>query len=53
MTSGTFPGATHSPYKINAADVDGFLSELQRMGLDKAASAAAEAAEKISTSKLK
>lgn len=51
MTSGSFPGAAHSPYKISAAEVNGFLGELTKLGLDKAASAAAEAAEKISTSK--
>ena len=53
VTNGTFPGAAHSPYKINPAEVDGFLSELQKLGLDKAASAAAEAAEKINTNKSK
>ncbi|KAI8021546.1 hypothetical protein LOK49_LG03G02175 [Camellia lanceoleosa] len=47
VTNGSFPGPAHSPYKINAADVDGFLNELQKLGLDKAASAAATAAEKI------
>lgn len=47
VTSGSFPGPAHSPYNINAADVDGFLNELQKLGLDKAASAAAEAAEKM------
>ncbi|KAI3719489.1 hypothetical protein L6452_20389 [Arctium lappa] len=41
----SFPGALHSPYKINTTEVDGFLKELQNMGLDKAAAAAAEAAE--------
>ncbi|KAI3743954.1 hypothetical protein L1987_57026 [Smallanthus sonchifolius] len=41
----SFPGTEHSPYKINTAEVDGFLKELQKMGLDKAAAAAAEAAE--------
>ena len=40
----SFPGAVHSPYKINNVEVDGFLKELQKMGLDKAAAAAAEAA---------
>ncbi|KAL6128640.1 hypothetical protein ACLB2K_071995 [Fragaria x ananassa] len=53
VISGTFPGAAHSPYKINPADVDGFLSELQKLGLDQAASAAAEAAEKINPNKSK
>ncbi|KAF5946273.1 hypothetical protein HYC85_016501 [Camellia sinensis] len=47
VTNGSFPGPAHSPYKINAADVDGFLNELQKLGLDKAASAAATAADKI------
>lgn len=49
VTNGSFPGPSHSPYKINAADVDSFLTELQRMGLEEAASAAATAAEKIET----
>ncbi|XP_058225742.1 3-methyl-2-oxobutanoate hydroxymethyltransferase 1, mitochondrial-like isoform X1 [Rhododendron vialii] len=49
VTNGSFPGPSHTPYKINAADVDGFLTELQRLGLEKAASAAATAAEKIET----
>ncbi|GJZ04037.1 3-methyl-2-oxobutanoate hydroxymethyltransferase 1, mitochondrial-like protein [Tanacetum coccineum] len=43
----SFPGAVHSPYKINNVEVDGFLKELQKMGFDKAAAAAAEAAENI------
>ncbi|XP_057498455.1 3-methyl-2-oxobutanoate hydroxymethyltransferase 1, mitochondrial-like [Actinidia eriantha] len=47
VTSGSFPGPAHTPYKINAADVDGFLNELHRLGLGKAASAAATVAEKI------
>ncbi|XP_028051795.1 3-methyl-2-oxobutanoate hydroxymethyltransferase 2, mitochondrial-like [Camellia sinensis] len=47
VTNGSFPGPAHSLYKINTADVDGFLNELQKLGLDKAASAAATAAEKI------
>lgn len=49
VTNGSFPGPAHSPYKISASDVNGFLNELQKLGLDEAASAAAEAAEKIST----
>ncbi|KAF7138958.1 hypothetical protein RHSIM_Rhsim07G0205800 [Rhododendron simsii] len=52
VTNGSFPGPSHTPYKINAADVDGFLTELQRLGLEKAASAAATAAEKIETVEL-
>ncbi|KAJ6845525.1 3-methyl-2-oxobutanoate hydroxymethyltransferase [Iris pallida] len=45
----SFPSAAHTPYRISAADVDGFLTELQRMGLSEAASAAASAAESIDT----
>ncbi|GAV77374.1 Pantoate_transf domain-containing protein [Cephalotus follicularis] len=52
VTNGTFPGPSHSPYKISATDVDSFLSELQKLGLDKAASAAASAAEKMDATKL-
>ncbi|KAM7261105.1 hypothetical protein ACFE04_026580 [Oxalis oulophora] len=51
VTNGTFPGPAHSPYKISNADVDSFLSELQKMGLDKAADAAAAAAHKIEATK--
>lgn len=47
VTKGSFPGPAHSPYKISTADVDGFLNQLQKMGLDKAASAAAAANEQI------
>lgn len=47
----SFPGTLHSPYKINAAEIDGFTKELQKMGLDKAAAAAAEAAENFETDK--
>ncbi|KAK4744523.1 hypothetical protein SAY87_010835 [Trapa incisa] len=52
VTDGSFPGPDHSPYKISATDVNGFLNELQKMGLDKAASAAAAVAEKMDKSKL-
>lgn len=45
-----FPGPSHSPYKILSSDLDGFLSELQKMGLDKAASAAADSAQKMESS---
>uniref|UniRef100_A0A0E0BZ98 3-methyl-2-oxobutanoate hydroxymethyltransferase n=1 Tax=Oryza meridionalis TaxID=40149 RepID=A0A0E0BZ98_9ORYZ len=41
----SFPGPSHTPYKIAAADVDGFAKALQKMGLDEAANAAAAAAE--------
>ncbi|KAF6162152.1 hypothetical protein GIB67_008281 [Kingdonia uniflora] len=46
VTNKSFPGPAHTPYKINPHDVDGFLSELEKMGLSEAASAAAVAAEK-------
>lgn len=51
MTSGSFPGPAHSPYKISSSDVNAFSNELQKLGLDKAASAAAEASEQIDTYK--
>ncbi|KAI3829093.1 hypothetical protein L1987_03207 [Smallanthus sonchifolius] len=38
----SFPGAAYSPYRINPAEVDGFLKELQKIGLDKAAAVATE-----------
>ncbi|KAK1412220.1 hypothetical protein QVD17_33280 [Tagetes erecta] len=47
----SFPGVAYSPYNINPAEVDGFLKELQKMGLDKAATAAAEAAENFEAGK--
>lgn len=47
VTSGVFPSSTHSPYKIATSDVDSFMHELQKMGLQDAASAAANAAEKM------
>ncbi|XP_057980186.1 3-methyl-2-oxobutanoate hydroxymethyltransferase 1, mitochondrial-like [Malania oleifera] len=51
VMNGSFPGPAYSPYKISAADVDSFSNELQKLGLDKAASAAVAAAEKIETAK--
>ncbi|KAJ1379617.1 Pyruvate/Phosphoenolpyruvate kinase-like domain superfamily [Sesbania bispinosa] len=51
VTNGSFPDAHHSPYKISETDTDGFLDELQRLGLDKAASAASEAVQKMDTAK--
>lgn len=45
VESRSFPSASYSPYKIERADVDGFLKELQKLGLDAAASAAAKVAE--------
>ncbi|CAL1398850.1 unnamed protein product [Linum trigynum] len=50
VTSGLFPGPDHSPYKISEADLGGFVNELQKLGLDQAASSAASAAEKVSKS---
>ncbi|KAJ8900590.1 hypothetical protein K2173_025367 [Erythroxylum novogranatense] len=50
VTNGSFPGPAHSPYKISETDMTGFLNELQKLGLDKAASSAADAAEKIKAS---
>ncbi|XP_060170015.1 3-methyl-2-oxobutanoate hydroxymethyltransferase 1, mitochondrial-like [Lycium barbarum] len=50
VTNGSFPGSAHSPYKIGAADMDGFLNELQKLGFSDAVSAAAAAAENIQTS---
>ena len=52
VTSGSFPGPAHSPYKISSDDVDKFSNELQKLGLGEAASAATDAAEKIDKSKL-
>ncbi|XP_059651334.1 3-methyl-2-oxobutanoate hydroxymethyltransferase 1, mitochondrial isoform X2 [Cornus florida] len=49
VTNGSFPGPVHSPYKINPADVNSFSTELEKLGLSKAASAAAAAAENINT----
>ncbi|KAJ4956225.1 hypothetical protein NE237_013008 [Protea cynaroides] len=43
VTNKSFPSAAHTPYKISPDDLNGFLTELQKMGLDKAASAAAAA----------
>ncbi|KAG9443925.1 hypothetical protein H6P81_015265 [Aristolochia fimbriata] len=44
VESRAFPGPSHTPYRIGEADVDGFLTELHKMGLSEAASAAAAAA---------
>ncbi|KAF1863291.1 hypothetical protein Lal_00031376 [Lupinus albus] len=49
VTNGSFPDADHSPYKISETDANGFLNELQRLGFDKAASAASDAVEKMNT----
>ena len=51
VTNGSFPSPSHSPYKISNSEVNGFLKELQQLGLDKAASAAANAAEKMQKTK--
>lgn len=45
----SFPGAAHTPYRISATDVDGFLNELQKMGMNEAATAAAAAAKNVDT----
>ncbi|ONK58660.1 uncharacterized protein A4U43_C09F15360 [Asparagus officinalis] len=46
VESKSFPGPKHTPYKISEADhVEGFMNELQMMGLSEAASAAASVAE--------
>lgn len=47
VTNGTFPGPSHTPYKINETDANDFMNELQKLGLDKAASAASEAVGKM------
>lgn len=49
VTERSFPGPTHTPYKMSNSDVNGFLSELEKMGLGSAASSAAVAAEKAET----
>lgn len=41
----SFPDDSHTPYKISNVDVSVFLKELQKMGLDEAASSAALVAE--------
>ncbi|KAI3959514.1 hypothetical protein MKW92_016668 [Papaver armeniacum] len=46
VTEKSFPGPAHTPYKMSDSDVNGFLSELEKMGLGSAASSAAVAAEK-------
>ncbi|GMH21724.1 hypothetical protein Nepgr_023566 [Nepenthes gracilis] len=50
VTNSSFPGPSHSPYEITASDVADFINELTQLGFNKAASAAAEAAEKIGQS---
>ncbi|RAL49157.1 hypothetical protein DM860_017187 [Cuscuta australis] len=47
VTNGSFPGAAYSPYKISPTDMDGFLQQLQKLGFDDAASAAAKASAEI------
>ncbi|KAL2233848.1 3-methyl-2-oxobutanoate hydroxymethyltransferase 1, mitochondrial [Sesamum indicum] len=51
VMNGCFPSSAYSPYKISAGDLDGFMGSLQKMGLGDAASAAANAAEKINSTK--
>ncbi|XP_045792457.1 3-methyl-2-oxobutanoate hydroxymethyltransferase 1, mitochondrial-like [Trifolium pratense] len=43
VINGSFPDVQHSPYKISETDGNGFLNEVQKLGFDKAASAASEA----------
>lgn len=50
VANGSFPGPAHSPYKISETEINGFMSELQKLGLDKAAASTAAAAEKIKMS---
>ncbi|CAN0884513.1 3-methyl-2-oxobutanoate hydroxymethyltransferase 2, mitochondrial [Linum grandiflorum] len=47
VSSGSFPGPDHSPYKISEADLSGFVDQLQKLGLNQAASSAAEASDKL------
>lgn len=49
VTKLSFPGGAHSPYKISVSEVNGFLEELKRMGMDKATTAVAEAVEKFAS----
>lgn len=49
VTNGSFPGLLHSPYKISEIEINGFISELQEFGFDKAAASTAAAGEKIGT----
>lgn len=51
VTNGSFPDAHHSPYKISETEANSFLNELQRLGLDNAASAASEAVQKMVAAK--
>ncbi|KAL4373475.1 hypothetical protein HN51_007364 [Arachis hypogaea] len=51
VMNGSFPDAHYSPYKISEADVEGFSNELQKLGFDKAASAASEAVQKLNATK--
>lgn len=48
VINGSFPDAHHSPYKISKTDANVFSNELQRLGLDKAAS---EAVQEMDTTK--
>jgi 3-methyl-2-oxobutanoate hydroxymethyltransferase len=41
----SFPGPSHTPYKLAATDVDAFLNALKMKGLNVAADAAADAVE--------
>ncbi|KAJ4843876.1 3-methyl-2-oxobutanoate hydroxymethyltransferase 2, mitochondrial [Turnera subulata] len=52
VTNRSFPDPAHSPYKMSEADMDGFMKELQKLGLDEAAASTAEAAEKFKKAEL-
>lgn len=52
VTNGSFPSSAHSPYKIGATEIDAFMQQLQKSGLGDAASAAADAAQKLVTPNL-
>ena len=45
VQAGSYPDHARSPYKITAAELDGFMSALEQEGLGPSASAAADAAE--------
>ncbi|KAL2336083.1 hypothetical protein Fmac_010529 [Flemingia macrophylla] len=49
VINGSFPDDFHSPYKISKTEADAFSGELQKLGLDKAASAAYETIQETDT----
>ncbi|KAL4335833.1 hypothetical protein GQ457_07G025270 [Hibiscus cannabinus] len=34
VTNGSFPGPSHTPYKMNPKDAEAFTKELQKLGFD-------------------